>query len=74
MNAAYQDALLAAAEEILLLVDPSLLILAANPAAARLLGYPADALWACPSPTSSAPSPTCSSGRKCGPAAPSRNR
>jgi PAS domain S-box-containing protein len=45
MNAAYQDALLAAAEEILLLVHPeSLLILAANPAAARLLGHPADAL------------------------------
>ncbi len=45
MNAAYQDALLAAAEEILLLVDPdSLLILAANPAACRLLGHPADAL------------------------------
>ena len=45
MNAAYQDALLAAAEEILLLVDPaSLLILAANPAAGRLLGHPADAL------------------------------
>ena len=45
MNAAYQDVLLAAAEEILLLVDPaSLVILAANPAAARLLGHPADAL------------------------------
>ncbi|MBL8460535.1 MAG: PAS domain S-box protein, partial [Zoogloea sp.] len=45
MNATYQDALLAAAEEILLLVHPeSLLILAANPAAARLLGHPADAL------------------------------
>ncbi len=45
MNAPYKDVLLAAAEEILLLVDPtSLAILAANPAAARLLGYPADAL------------------------------
>jgi len=45
MNAAYQDALLAAAEEILLLVDPvNLLILAANPAAGRLLGHPADTL------------------------------
>lgn len=45
MSAAYQDVLLAAAEEILLLVDPSSLsILAANPAAARLLGHPADAL------------------------------
>ncbi|MDD3354224.1 PAS domain-containing hybrid sensor histidine kinase/response regulator [Zoogloea sp.] len=41
MNTHYQDALLAAAEEILLLVDPdSLSILAANPAASRLLGYP----------------------------------
>ena len=35
----YQRALLAAAEEILLLVDPaSLLILAVNPATTRLLG------------------------------------
>ncbi len=45
MTGCYQDALLAGAEEILLLVDPaSLLILAANPAASRLLGYPADSL------------------------------
>ncbi|NML25045.1 hybrid sensor histidine kinase/response regulator [Zoogloea dura] len=45
MTAPYKDVLLAAAEEILLLVDPtSLSILAANPAAARLLGHPADAL------------------------------
>ena len=41
----YQDVLLAAAEEILLIVDPaSLTILAANPAAAHLLGHPADSL------------------------------
>ena len=45
MNARYQDALLAGAEEILFLVDPaSLAILAANPAASRLLGYPPDTL------------------------------
>ena len=45
MTGRYQDALLAGAEEILLLVDPaSLVILAANPAAARLLGYPGDSL------------------------------
>jgi PAS domain S-box-containing protein len=41
----YQRALLAAAEEILLLVDPaSLLILAVNPATTRLLGYPEEQL------------------------------
>ena len=45
MTGRYQNALLAGAEEILLLVDPaSLVILAANPAAARLLGYPGDSL------------------------------
>ena len=45
MTGRYQDALLAGAEEILLLVDPaSLVILAANPAASRLLGYPGDSL------------------------------
>ena len=45
MSDRYQDLLFAAAEEILLLVDPeSLVILAANPAASRLLGYPAGSL------------------------------
>jgi PAS domain S-box-containing protein len=45
MIRSYQRALLAAAEEILLLVDPaSLLILAVNPAATRLLGYPEEQL------------------------------
>ena len=45
MNCQYQCALLAAAEEILFLVDPaSLAILAVNPAATRLLGYPEEQL------------------------------
>ncbi|WP_374261102.1 response regulator [Zoogloea sp.] len=45
MSSRYQDVLLAAAGEILLLVDPdSLVILAANPASSRLLGYPLEAL------------------------------
>ena len=45
MIRSYQRALLAAAEEILLLVDPaSLLILAVNPATTRLLGYPEESL------------------------------
>ena len=49
MNGRYHDVLLAAAEEILLLVDPhSLAILAASPATSRLLGYPPDALVGLP--------------------------
>ena len=45
MKSIYQEVLLAAAEEILLLVEPdSLAILAANPAACSMLGYPSDVL------------------------------
>lgn len=45
MKSIYQEALLAAAEEILLLVAPdSLAILAANPAACSMLGYPVEDL------------------------------
>jgi two-component system, sensor histidine kinase len=45
MKSIYQEVLLAAAEEILLLVEPdNLAILAVNPAACRMLGYPADVL------------------------------
>lgn len=45
MKSIYQEVLLAAAEEILLLVEPdSLAILAANPAACSMLGYPAETL------------------------------
>ena len=45
MKSIYQEVLLAAAEEILLLVAPdSLAILAANPAACRVLGYPVEDL------------------------------
>ena len=49
MKGHYEHVLLAAAEEILLLVDPtSLTILIASPATARLLGYPADSLVGLP--------------------------
>ena len=49
MNSRYQDILLGAAGEILLLVDPaSLTILAASPATARLLGQPVEALAGLP--------------------------
>ncbi len=49
MNSRYQDILLAAAGEILLLVDPaSLTILAASPATERLLGRPPEALAGLP--------------------------
>lgn len=45
MKSIYQEVLLAAAEEILLLVEPdNLAILAANPAACSMLGYPSDVL------------------------------
>jgi len=49
MNGRYQDILLDAAGEILLLVDPaSLAILAASPASGRLLGRPAETLVGLP--------------------------